>query len=138
MKIGLMTLGTFFLIFFLILINTSEITPEQIDQVFENVDVNILSNMDENISDANLGKFIKYTAKGIGNELHGGYYLVSWLNPLLPKWLVTNSELLVVILILFICAPIIATVLNWIMFIIIALCLWASQKLKEKKEAVKK
>lgn len=107
MRIGIAGIGTFLFLLFLIFINYSEVGPQKIDTIFEELDANVFDKMDQNVNDANLGQFIKYTAKGIGNELHGSYYLASWFNTFLPSWVIENLELLLVLTILSFIAPVI-------------------------------
>ncbi len=109
MRFGLFTVAFSLFLVFLVIINASDITDEQVDVVFENLDTNL---SDDNYStDANLSNFVKYTVKGIANELHGTYYFAAWLSPHLPRRLIENGELLaflgVVLLIGLVCGKII-------------------------------
>ena len=106
MRVGLWGTGLIFAIIFLTIINYSGISPEKIDLVFEGIDVNVMSEIDQNISDVNLGKFAKYTVKGILEEMHGFYYLVSWANPMLPEWIVPNLGLILFLILLAFISPV--------------------------------
>ena len=134
MRFGVMGLATFFLIFFLIIINSSEVPSEKIDSIFEGIDQNNF--VDQNFSsDTNLSKFIKYTGQGIIKEVHGGYYLASWLNTVLPIWVIENKEILTVLAILALCAPIIGVILNYVILIALAILIVVWDKVKEIRKA---
>jgi hypothetical protein len=113
MRFGIIGLGSFILLFVFIILNSTTISPEEVDMIFESVDSNSFSNPDINYSeDANLSKFIKYTGSGIVREFHGTYYLVSWINTFLPEWLTENKELFLYGAILVFLAPLIAVILE--------------------------
>lgn len=129
MRIGLFSIGTLIFLIFLVIINSTPITPQEVDIAFENVDVNTLSKLDANISDANLGKFVKYTAKGVVDEFHGGYYFVSWLNTILPPMIIDNLELILILVVLAMVSP----VLFYGFLLIVAIVMITHEKIKERR-----
>ena len=132
MRIGLMSIGLSLLIIFIIIINTSNVSEEKIDTIFEDIDGNF---SDTNYStDQNLSNFVKYTAKGIANELHGTYYLAAWISPYLPRWLLENADLLATLAILVILSPVIAVIVKLILLIFLALTMWTMEQIKKRRE----
>jgi len=134
MRIGIISISSICLLVFFIILNTTNIQPEKVDSILEGIDYNTFSNPDVNFSsDTNLSKFIKYTGSGVINELHGTYYLVSWINTFLPKWLIENKELFIYGAIIVFCAPLIAVVLNYVILCFLALCLIIWDRIKNWK-----
>lgn len=132
MRIGLMGFAISMLIIFIIIINTSNISEEEIDTIFENLDANI---SDANYStDTNLSNFVKYTVKGVTNEFHGTYYFAAWISPYLPNWLLENGELLAILVILVITAPVIAVIVKLILLIFLALTMWTWEQIKKRRQ----
>ena len=132
MRIGLMSFAISMLIIYIIIINTGDIDEEKIDTVFESIDGNF---SDTNYStDQNLSNFVKYTAKGIANELHGTYYLAAWISPHLPRWLLENADLLATLAILVILSPVIAVIVKLILLIFLALTMWTMEQIKKRRE----
>ena len=125
-------MGIFFLIIFLIMINTSNFSEEEVDTMFEGIDANF---SDANYStDANLSNFIKYTVKGVTNEFHGTYYLAAWISPYLPRWLLENADLLATLAILVILSPAIAVIVKLILLIFLALTMWTMEQIKKRRK----
>jgi len=133
MRIGVVGIATFAIIFSLIIINSSPKLDEKIvDQIFENIDQNFSTTSFS--EDQNLDKFVIYTVRGVANEFHGLYYLASWMNPYLPEWLSQNSGLLAVVAILVICSPIIAVLFKYLFLVFFAVVIFLHDKIKKRRE----
>ena len=134
MRFGIFSIVTILFIMFLLVILQGTPSSEDIDSIFDTLDVNTFSKLDQNLTmDANLSKFVKYSVKGFGNELHGTYYLASWARTWLPDWLVANSELVVILAILLILSPVIGAFLQPLILVLLAAFLWLYDKIKEKR-----
>lgn len=105
MRIGIWSFFTILFLVFLVIINEGSLTDEQVDQVFLTVDQNM--NSIEIESDSDLNNFIRYTVKGVVQEFHGGYYLAKFVNRYLPDWVLENLELIIVLVVLSLVAPIV-------------------------------
>jgi len=105
MRFGVFSIVTLLAFCFLIIISQSDIQFEEVDRIFEDLDQNTFDNLDANITDANLGSFIKYSAKGVLDELHGTYYLMAWANTVFPSWVIENLNLIFVLVFLAIISP---------------------------------
>ena len=142
MRVGIFGISSIVLLFCFIIINSSSISPEKIDAMFEGVDYNAFSDPDLNFSDdVNLSKGIKLIGSGMIKEFHGTYYIASWFNTLLPPWIFEHKEYFVYGAIIVFCAPLIAVVLEYGVLLFLALCLvvWGRVKVwRDRKKKIKR
>ena len=105
MRLGVFGILTLMVLVFLIILNQSDLKSEDVDRVFEDIDVNTFENIDANITDINLGRFVKYSVKGLAQELHGTYYLTAWANTFLPELVTQNIQVIVILVIFAMLSP---------------------------------
>ena len=130
MRFGVWGVFTFLLLVFLYIVNLGVISNDEVDEIFVGLDVNSLDSIDQNISDANFGSFVKYTVKGFSNEVHGGYYFAAWLNSFLPEWVLANLDLLILLFFLGLVAP----VLFYGFLLAVAVVMMSREWLVERKK----
>lgn len=122
------SVGIIFALFFLILINQTDFSDAEIDAVFEGIDQNTMERIEVK-GDSDLNQFIRYTAKGMAQEFHGGYYLVKWINGFLPELLVDNLNLILLLIVLAIVSPVIFYgTLTVLVLVMVAKEIWTNRR----------
>ena len=128
MRIGIFSLLTLIMLFFLVAINYTDVTDSDIDKTFQTVDANVSASLKDSTEDNNLSKFIYYTYKGVMNELHGTYYFTAWLNSFLPELLLENLDLIIILFVLSLASPIIWHSFLFLVFIFTVIKEWFDRK----------
>lgn len=128
MRFGIWSIFIFLCLIFLLVMNYTPIDDEEIDRIFLDIDQNKMERIDVE-GDSDLNKFVRLTARGIAQEIHGGYYLTKWINRFLPSWFVENLDLILILIVLAMISPI----LFYGGIILIALVLILREKIKERR-----